>query len=85
MMGIPIKGHIHVHNDNMSVVMNSTRPESTLKKKKSNAIAYHFVQENVANGTCCIVYESSKTNLADLLIKMQLGVERSRLPSMILY
>ena len=42
MMGILIEGHAHVHNDNMSVVMNSTRPESTLKKK-SNAIAYHFV------------------------------------------
>ena len=33
----------------MSVVNNTSRPESTLKKK-SNAIAYHFVHESVASG-----------------------------------
>jgi hypothetical protein len=33
----------------MSVVMNTTRPESTLKKKH-NAIAYHRVREAVAAG-----------------------------------
>ena len=71
MMGIPINGHVHVHNDNMSVIANSTRPKSTLKKK-SSVIAYHFVCENVANGTCKIAYEPSETNLVDLLTKIQL-------------
>ena len=44
MMGIPIDGHAHVCNDNMSVIVNSTRPKLTLKKK-SNVIAYHFMCE----------------------------------------
>ena len=50
MMGVPLEGPTNVRADNMSVVMNTTRPESTLKKK-SNSIAFHFVRENVANGT----------------------------------
>ena len=65
MMGVPLDGHTHVRVDNMSVVQNSSRPESVLRKK-SNAIAYHFVRENVANGTCRIAYEPSRTNLAEL-------------------
>ena len=84
MMGIPIEGHAHVRHNNMSIVMNSTRPESTLKKK-SNTIAYHFVRENVADGTCRITYEPSETNLADLVTKTQSGTDRSRLANMILY
>ena len=37
MMGIPISGPSYVYGDNMSVVTNASRPESTLKKK-SNSI-----------------------------------------------
>jgi hypothetical protein len=49
MMGVPLEGPTHMCVDNMSVVNNSTRSESTLKKKKKgNSIAYHFVIENVA-------------------------------------
>ena len=84
MMGIPLDGHAHVRCDNMSVVSNSSKPESTLKKK-SNAVAYHYVRENVANGVCRIAYEPSTTNLADLLTKVQTGPERTRLAGMILF
>ena len=84
MMGVPLEGHTHVRVDNMSVVQNSSKPSSTLRKK-SNAIAYHFVRENVANGTYRIAYEPSRTNLADLLTKIQSGSERTRLASLILY
>ena len=84
MMGIPIEGHAHVRIDNMSVVNNTTKPESMLKKK-SNAIAYHFVQESVASGMCKIAYEPLETNLADLLTKIQTGPERVWLASMILF
>ena len=69
MMGVPLEGYAHVHIDNMSVVNNTSRPESTLKKK-SNTIAYHFVHESVASSMCKIAYEPSKTNLADLLTKI---------------
>jgi hypothetical protein len=46
-MGIPMEGPTRVKCDNMSVVHNTTAPQSMLKKK-SNAIAYHFVREAVA-------------------------------------
>ena len=68
----------------MSVVFNTTAPESTLKKK-SNAIAYHFVRESVAADICRIAYEPSQTNLADILTKVQTGPERKRLAQMILF
>ena len=49
MMGIPISGASYVHGDNMSVIHNTSKPESTLKKKCS-AIAYHAIHESVAMG-----------------------------------
>ena len=77
MMGIPTDGHVHVHNDNMSVRANSTNPKLTLNKKNSNMIAYHFEHENVANGTCKIAYDLSETYLTDLLTKIQSGTKRT--------
>ena len=47
MMGIPLKGPSQVLCDNKGVVLNTTLPSSTLKKKH-NAIAYHRVREAVA-------------------------------------
>ena len=47
MMGVPIDGPTYIYGDNKSVVNNTSRPESTLKKK-SNSICYHFVREAVA-------------------------------------
>ena len=38
MMGVPLEGPTYVFGDNMSVINNTSKPESTLKKK-SNAIA----------------------------------------------
>jgi hypothetical protein len=70
--------------DNMSVVHNTTAPESILKKK-SNAIAYHFVREAVAANVIRISYETSETNLADILTKVHTGPERLRLARMILW
>ena len=49
MMGIPISGPSYVPGDNQSVIFNTSRPESTLKKK-SNSICYQAVRESVANG-----------------------------------
>lgn len=84
MMGIALVGHAHLRVDNMSVVKNTSIPESQLKKK-SNAIAYHFVREAVAAGIAKIGYETSKTNLADLLTKIQSGAERQRLVENVLF
>jgi hypothetical protein len=82
MTGIPIDGATHMRVDNMSVVNNTTSPDSGLRKK-SNSIAYHFVRESVAAGWIRIGYESTHTNLADMLTKTQSGPERKRLADMV--
>jgi hypothetical protein len=74
MMGIPIEGPTHMRVDNMSVVNNMTSPDSVLRKK-SNSIAYHFVRKSVAGGWLKIGYETTLTNLADMLAKTQSGPE----------
>jgi hypothetical protein len=51
MMGVNIDGPTNVYGDNMSVVHNTQRPESVLKKK-INAICYHAVRE------CAVIGES---------------------------
>jgi hypothetical protein len=70
--------------DNMSVVYNTTAPESVLKKK-SNTIAYHFVRENVALKVIKIAYEPSESNLADILTKVQTGPVRQAIIRSILW
>ena len=85
MMGIPITGPSYIYGDNMSVVNNSSKPESTLNKK-SNSVCYHAVREAVAMGECLITHISTNLNLGDLATKLiPGGMKRSRLVDMILY
>ena len=49
MLGVPISGLWYFYGEIMSVIHNTQRPESTLKKK-SNCICYHAVRESVAMG-----------------------------------
>ena len=72
MFGVPIEGATNVYCDNDSVVNNSTKPESTLKKKH-NAIAYHRVREAVAAGTIRIAWEPTHSNIASMLTKCLVG------------
>ena len=69
MFGVPLSGPARIFCDNESVVKSTTIPESRLKKKH-NSIAYHRVREAVAAGIILIYYETSETNLADLLTKV---------------
>ena len=50
--------------DNMSVVKNTSIPESVLKKK-SNSIAYHYVRERAAAGMILVRHERTDSNIAD--------------------
>lgn len=84
MLGIPIDGHAHICVDNMSVVKNSSIPESVLKKK-SNSIAYHFVRESMAAGIGKVAYEPTGSNKADILTKTHSGPERVRIIRGILF
>jgi hypothetical protein len=75
MFGIPLDGPARVFCDNEAVYKNTSDPTSTLKKRHQS-IAYHLTREQVASG-CMLVYkEDGETNLADILTKSTLPVER---------
>ena len=85
MMGVPLSGPSYIYGDNMSVVHNTQRPESTLKKK-SNSICYHAVREAVAMKECLTGHIPSQNNPADLCTKViPGGQKRNHLVSLILY
>jgi hypothetical protein len=69
MMGIPIDGPSYVYGDNMSVLHNTSNPESTLKKK-SNSIAYHLVRESIAMDEMRAGYINTDGNYGDLMTKI---------------
>ena len=70
MMGIPIDGPTYIYGDNMSVLHNTSNPESTLKKK-SNSIAFHLVHESCAMNEARTGFVSTSGNVADLMTKVQ--------------
>ncbi len=72
MMGVPVEDPCYVFCDNEAVVKNSTRPESTLKKKHQ-AIAYHRTREVQAAGNVQIPKEDGETNLTDIFTKLLVG------------
>jgi hypothetical protein len=84
MMGVPMDGPTSVFCDNESVVKNTTRPESALKKKH-NAVAYHKVRESIANGTIRLAKEDGKSNLADILTKLMPGPRLREMIQMVLW
>ena len=84
MMGVPIEGYCHTCVDNMSVVNNSSVPESVLRKK-SNSIAYHYVRSKCAEDLLRITYENTKTNLADILTKVQSGTTKKHFRDRIMF
>ena len=85
MMGVPVDGHSFVYGDNMSVIHNTSKPESMLKKK-SNSICYHFVRECAAMGEIRTGHIPTDQNCADLATKLiQSGMKREYLVSLLIY
>ena len=85
MMGINIDGPTYTFGDNQSVLANTSVPHSVLKKK-SNAIAYHFVREGSARDEWRTTYVNTHFNPADLLTKpLPAGEKRMRFVRMLLY
>ncbi len=78
MMGIPLSGPTYIYGDNKSQVTNSSRPESTLKKK-CNSICYHAIHELVAMGETLLTHIRTGENLADFLTKTTSGAKRRSL------
>ena len=84
MMGVPVNEPTYIYGDNMTVVNNTSKPESTLKKK-SNSICYHFVREAVAMKECLTTWIPILKNWADLLTKGLHGRKRRTLVQGVLY
>jgi hypothetical protein len=84
MMGVPISGPSYVFGDNMSVINNTSKPESVLKKK-NNSICYHAIREAVAMGEMVTTHIPTIYNLADLLTKVLFGHKRRSLVEGIMY
>ncbi|KAI2509582.1 Reverse transcriptase (RNA-dependent DNA polymerase) [Fragilaria crotonensis] len=85
MMGVELSGPSYIYGDNMSVIHNTQRPESILKKK-SNAVCYHAIREAVAMGECLTGHVSTNENPADICTKIiPGGQKRDHLVGLILY
>ena len=74
-MGIPRFSPSYIYGDNMSVIHNSFKPESVLRKK-SNLVCYHAVHESVDMDECLVGHILS---IADLLTKVLYGQKRKYL------
>jgi len=85
MMGVSVSGPSYIYGDNMSVIHNTQRPESTLKKK-SNSVCYHAVRESVAMGESLTGHVPTHDNPADICTKLiPGGMKRDHLVGLILY
>ena len=83
-MGVPISGATYVYGDNMSIIHNTQRPESTLKKKNL-AICYHAVHEAVAMGEILTGHIGTGDNLSDFMTKVTYGQKRRHLVGSVLH
>jgi hypothetical protein len=83
-LGIALTGPSFIFADSKLQVTNSTKLESTLKKKYSS-ICYHVMQESVAMGKSLITHNRTGENLSDLMTKVTWGGESHRLVSDVLY
>ena len=68
MMGIAIKGPCYVYGDNNLVLVNSSVPDSMLKKK-SNLVAYHHTRERTSRDKWRCTYINKHDNPSDLQTK----------------
>jgi hypothetical protein len=84
MMGVPLSGPTYLYGDNKSQVTNSSRPESTLKKK-CNSICYHAIRELVAMGEILLMHIKTGDDLADFLTKTTSGAMRCKLVNGVVY
>ena len=78
--GVPIDGEANIFCDNDAVVKTTSSADATLKKKHCS-VSYHRIRESVSAGIIIILYESTSTNLADLLTKSLNCVTRRELMS----
>jgi hypothetical protein len=78
MIRVPLTGPSFIYGDNKSQVTNSSRTESTLKKK-CNAFCYLAICESVAMGESLITHIPTQFNITDFLTNVTNGSTRHRL------
>ena len=69
MFGVPLNGPARVFCDNKSVVTSTSNVESRLKKKHVS-VSYGKIKSSIAASIILVYYESTHTNIADLLTKV---------------
>ena len=84
MMGVNLSGCSYVYGDNIYIIHNTQRPESTLRNKL-NSICYHAVRESVAMGETNTTHIYIDDNSSDLLTKVLYGARRKKFSGKILY
>jgi hypothetical protein len=67
-LGVPTERKSHLFVDNASVVISSSIPHSSLKKRH-NALSFHRVREAIASGTIYMHKIAGKLNPRDILSK----------------
>ena len=83
-MGILVSGPSYIYGDNVSVVYNTSRPESVLRKK-SNSVCYHALNKSVVIGESLVGHIPSKDNVTDLMTKVFYEQRRNHFISNIVY
>ena len=84
MFGIEIMDEeVKIYGDNNSVILNTSVPESTLKKKH-HSVNYNYVREAVAAGTALLYKVDTGSNLADLFTKLLDKAKRKEIVQKIL-
>ena len=72
-----------IFGDNNAVIINTSVPESTLKKKHQS-INYNYVRESIAAGIVLIFKVDTGSNLADPFTKLVYRVKRKEIIQKIL-
>ena len=72
------------YGDNMSVIHNTERPESMLKKK-SYSICYHAIRESVTMGESLTAHIGTNENVGNLATEVLYGQKRQYMVSQLLY
>jgi hypothetical protein len=69
-MGVSISGPSYIYGDNMSVIHNTQRPESILKKKSNADLLPCYSRSPCAMGKCLTGHVSTHDNPADICTKV---------------
>ena len=77
MMGVPILGLLLIYGNNMSVIHNTQRLDSTLKNK-SNSICYHTIRESLTMKESLTGHVPSVENPVDIFITVVPSVENRK-------